>query len=479
MAHIGQEARLLLVGGFQLGGALPHPLLQRGQHLLRPFAARPQGAGEQSDLVVASLDVGQGRGAVMGGGVGRQPPQRICQGPASQEDHQERLRQGGHQSQRQDPDGRTGGRPRERGPGIGDQQVPVRTGQPVVGDQMGAIVVLDHAEGPSVTADAGDQLLQAEAALVGGDRGFGRLGRRGEARPRDQVPLAADHQIGAPGDGVVDRFLEIGGEVDGRAEGADEAAVDIGGGGAGGGEALAFLVLNQPLQAGAAGHPRRIVGRLHHPDHLLVADVQAGGRIVAVEHQPVRPVGAEQHQSGAGRVEIEVVVFRVDGLADMADQVLGGDPHGLVLGADLPAVGDEGADAVEVIPIRLVNAIERLWTAAARAVRLEGILRVEEGGGLGGRHAVHAPGERRGGGVLHIGQGDEAARLVGAALGDVVGETLDLHPLQGALEHHERGAGRERGHRHGGGCNPDQESAGEGDHIASGSPSAADMPDRG
>jgi hypothetical protein len=188
--------------------------------------------------------------------------------------------------------------------------------------------------------------------------------------------------------------------------------------------------------------------------------------VVPVEHQVIGPVGPEHHQPGVGRVEVEVVVAAVDRLAEVRRQLGGGHPHRLVAVGDFAAVGDEGAQAVDVVPLGRVEPVERLRAAAAGAVGLQRELLVEQARGLGWLQPVHALDQRLGRGALDVGQVGEPPVLVLGPLGHVVGEAAHLVALQLALEGEEGDHAGQGADGHGHGADAQQEPTRKRNHAA-------------
>ncbi len=441
VAHIGQEAVLGGVGLGQVGGAVLHPSLQGGQQVVGALALGPERCGQHPDLVLAILELGRllatDLAAISPARPG-QAVQRIDDGAARQPDRPDRL--GGREDQAQDQD--PGGRARRRGGDglsrIADQQEPVRPVQPAIGDDVAAVGAGDGAEGLVLRRDGGRHFLQPQLALVLIHRPLGRHAGLGEAGIGDQGAAAVDDQGLGLGQGVGDHRGQVAGQVHRRTERPDQPAVEIDRGGAGGGLAVAVLVLDQPLQVGASRAARGVQGRRHHPHQLLLGEAQAGLGVAAVEHQPVGPVGAEHHQLVAVGVEIEVVVVAARGLAEVGHHVEGVDQHAPVLGRAHRAGREEPAHAIDQPAVDALATVEHDVGGAAGAVGTQREHALEGGGnlvaralGIGGLQS--AP-QLVAGGALQGGQaGKPVIDVVGAFL-HVLAEILDLTMLKLVFE---------------------------------------------
>ena len=408
VAHIGQEAGFLGVGLFQLGGAHAHPLLQRSESLADPFAAGLQGAGQDADLVAAA-GLGHRLRAIELAVLVQltsfgQALQGQNDGPPGQGDHKGRLQRRRDQAHQQHPGGRLGRRGGHGRLGIAHQQVPVGAAEAAEGDDVPAVGAGDDALVVILGLDGGDQGFQAQLALVAGDGLGRRAARRLEARIGDQVGLVGHHQVRRARQGLLDGVEEESGQLQRRAERADVAVIDIGRGDAAGRQALAVIVLDQALQIGAASLVRRIVGRQGDLGHFLTADVQVGRCVVAIEHQSVRPVGAEHDQPGLGREEVEVVVVGVHRLAEVRDDAVGGDQGLLLLKGQRFGVAHEAAHPIDVEALGVQASVEILRPGPPGAVRLQRIVEIEQALGGGRIQHGHAARQGVGGGLVVAGQ---------------------------------------------------------------------------
>ena len=447
VAHIGQEAGFLGIGAFELSGAFADPVLQRGQHGLGLLPLGAERGGQHADLVLAALDIADiGTLGVAGFARGGQALDRAHDAAAGEQHDGQGLDRRGQAADQQHPGGRLRGRSRHIGLRIGQQQVPVGAVQAAESDDLAAVRAGDYAVLALVGGDPGDQSGQREFLLVVRQGLFRALGLIGEARIGDQLALRGDDQRRGARRRALQRGHEEVGQLHGGAEGAHIAAVHIGRRQAGGGQPLAHLVLDQPLQIGAAGRPGRIELREGDAGHLLLLDRHVVGRLVAVVHQVIGPVGAVHHQPrGLGREEVEVVVFAARGLTEVRDQ-----PEGRHQGAQFVrrsgfGLRDIGAEAVGVVAV-VDHAVEVLVAAAAGAVGLQRKIAIGEPGHVGVRHMVHPPLQLGFGGLVQGRKVGELAVHIGAALPDIVREIADLTVRQLALEHHEGAEGAE--HRH-------------------------------
>ncbi len=297
--------------------------------------------------------------------------------------------------------------------------------------------------------DGGDQSPEAQGPLVAGDGRLRGDPGGGEAGIGDQVPGGGDDQVGRLRQGMADGVHEIAGQVDGGAEGADMPARHVHRGDAGGGETVAAVHLDEPLQVGAARATLRIGRGAGQLNHLLAAEIQAGGGVVPIEHQPVRPVGAEHHHPVLRREEVEVVVFALQRLAGVGDHLEGRHPERLLPGTHRPSVGEEGAHAVDEIAVRAPVAVEGAGNGPAGAVRLQREIAIEPRCGLGRRQRARAHLHGLGGGAVGGDQVREPVVLVAGTLLDIGAQVVDLPLFELVFEDQEPGDRREGGDGHG------------------------------
>ncbi len=447
MAHVGEEARLLGVGPLQLRGAFADAVLQGGERGLGLLPLGPQGDGQDPDLVVPALhvaDVGAiGRFGVAGR---RQPLDRPHDAAPRHQHHRQGLDQRGDAADQQHPGRRARRRGHHIGLGIGQQEIPVGAVEPTEGDDLAAVGAVDHPVLAAVLGDGGDQAGQGELLLVLGEGLLRRAALVGEARIGDQLALRGDDQGRGARRRVLQGAQEEVGQLHGRAEGADVAAVHIGRRQAGRGQPLADIVLDQPLQVRAARHSLRVEGGKRDLGHLLAGDAEVGGRVVTVEHQVVGPIGPVHHQPGLpGGEEIEVVVVTTRRLTEVPHQLEGGHQDLQFLRRDRLGVSDEGAHAVGEVAV-LHDAVEVLWAAAAGAVALRREIGLGLSRHLGVGQLAHPPLQFLGGGLVKGRKVGEAAIHIAAALPDIVREIADLPARQLAFEDDKGAEGAE--HRH-------------------------------
>ncbi len=347
-----------------------------------------------------------------------------------------------------------------------DGEPPARSLHAAVGYQARAIGGFQHAERPVLGGDPLDQIGGAPFSGVA-RAGLARGAERGEAGIGDHLALVGQDQVGGALGRVADRPVEIGAHRHGRAPGADEAVADIDGRQTGDRE-VGRLAPHRALEAGAARQARRIVGRLHQLGHLHPAEVQTGRRRLAIEAQLVGPIRPEHHHPALGREEEEVVQTAVARLAVLGDHVGGGEKDVLVRGRHLVAVGEEGAQAVNLLARGLPNAAEQARRAAAGAVAPQRKLAVELSRRLGVRQGRETVGEGLAGARVLGGHGVEQPPLGAGARARIeveIGDLLVFGPVQ---EDHEGSDRHRRRQPHRQGDDGGQKFARERDALESG-----------